>query len=303
MSQHKNILDNLRGHTQAMYSTWIQYRPARLLFDAGEGVSLAMRNTSFSIENILLSHGHYDHIGGIPGLLYSRASARGDKEKAITIHHPGGWEQIEALKKFVEKTSKVFFKYDLVWNQVVPGQVLTLGVGDKKTVDVRVFPVDHVRYASSVGYALVEKKMKLKREFKDMTKEEIEAMAKAGRRGELLEEKEKILLAYCGDSAPVDLEHVWQAEVIIHEGTFADHNDRKGIGHSSILEAVEVAKDAEAPALILIHVSGRYTPFDVDSAIEAALLKTGYNGLVRLLAGSRKYDFTLGGVVAGKEQR
>ena len=63
MGLAQDILDNLTGYSKAMYSTWFYYKPARLLFDAGEGVASALGNFIFGIERIFISHGHHDHIG------------------------------------------------------------------------------------------------------------------------------------------------------------------------------------------------------------------------------------------------
>jgi hypothetical protein len=44
---YEDVLANLRGYSKAMYATWFQYKPARLLLDAGEGVSSYMENFVF----------------------------------------------------------------------------------------------------------------------------------------------------------------------------------------------------------------------------------------------------------------
>ena len=98
MAVRNDIIENFRGFSMAMYSTWLWHRPSRSMFDAGEGISPSMRNHVFAIENVFLTHGHHDHLGGLAGLVLARGSARGDTEKPYVVYHPGGWGRIEALK-------------------------------------------------------------------------------------------------------------------------------------------------------------------------------------------------------------
>jgi ribonuclease BN (tRNA processing enzyme) len=42
------------------------------------------------IERVLLTHGHIDHIAGLPPLIWSRAGGMGDNEKPLAIYHPKG---------------------------------------------------------------------------------------------------------------------------------------------------------------------------------------------------------------------
>ena len=85
MGLTEQLAENISGYSKAKYSTWLFYKPDRLLFDAGEGVSTSLGNYIYGVEQIFISHGHFDHIGGIPGILRSRLSSRGDKEWARAL--------------------------------------------------------------------------------------------------------------------------------------------------------------------------------------------------------------------------
>ena len=90
-----------RGHSKALYSTWVFYRPDRLLLDCGEGAATQLGNESYAIERVLLTHGHIDHISGLPSLLWARASGMGDNEKPLEILYPQGDVFVEYIKSYL----------------------------------------------------------------------------------------------------------------------------------------------------------------------------------------------------------
>jgi len=60
------------------FSAWLEITGRRLLFDTGQGAALADNADELGIalgtvDTLVLSHGHYDHSGGVP-LVLSRAS-------------------------------------------------------------------------------------------------------------------------------------------------------------------------------------------------------------------------------------
>jgi len=69
-----------------------------LLFDAGPAAATFQRNTEIlgvdfaSIEAVVLSHGHWDHAGGLLAALQSIASTRGGKNFQCYVH-PGMFRQ------------------------------------------------------------------------------------------------------------------------------------------------------------------------------------------------------------------
>ncbi|MBM4039997.1 MAG: MBL fold metallo-hydrolase [Planctomycetes bacterium] len=262
MSLHEEIAANLNGYSKAMYATWFFYRPARVLLDAGEGVSSAMANFVFAIEKVFLSHGHYDHIGGLPGLLQSRRSARGDKEKPLEVHYPAGDELIAAQRQYVEAlTYRV--GYDLSWQPLEPEQRVQLGAGRDRGYLVP-FRARHGGRSLALGFRIMEERKRLRACYAGMPEREIAALARTVPREELSEVYEKTLLAYTGDTAPIEPELVQDAEVLMHEATFLAPEDRDAPGHSTLEEAVRVAVAARVKLLVLFHVSSRYPRHEVE---------------------------------------
>jgi len=278
-----DIVSNLRGYSKAMYSTWFHYKPARMLLDAGEGVSSYMENFIFGVETVFLSHGHYDHIGGIGGMIHSRASARGDKEKPLAIYYPRGDRMIELLRSYVARISDNV-KYDLDWRPAEPGEVISLGT-EKDRGLVQPFPVSHSARTVSLGYRLFERRGRLRRELVGLTTEQITAISKERGADAVTEQYEQTLLAYCGDSSPVDPDLVRGAEVLMHEGTFIEAEDRANEAHSTVAEALEVAQAADVNWLVLMHISTRYPKRHLES-------------MIRKIAAGRKFDRPLTMVMA-----
>jgi ribonuclease Z len=257
MSLAEDIVDNLTGFSKAMYSTWFYYRPARILLDSGEGVSTTMDNFSFGIEQTFLSHGHYDHVGGLTGLVHARNSARGDKEKGLRVFYPAGDILIRSMREYIGRVCQKL-TYDLAWEELEPGREVPLRVGGKGAF-IRAFPTRHTRAASSLGYAIIEQRSKLKDELEGMAEEQIRAMVTQHGRDHVMQRYEKILLAYGGDSLAVKPELVANAEVLIHDATFLSAEDRDEPTHATSEEAIRVAVEANVKCLVLHHVSSRYT--------------------------------------------
>ena len=61
--------EELRGFSRGMYSNWLWHRPLQLVVDAGEGLQLALGTNVFSPSVLAISHGHSDHVLGLPGFI------------------------------------------------------------------------------------------------------------------------------------------------------------------------------------------------------------------------------------------
>ena len=256
MSLASDIVQNLTGFSKAMYSTWFFYRPARMLMDSGEGVSTSLDNFSFGIEQVFLSHGHYDHLGGLPGLVHARNSARGDKEKDLTVLYPAGDSLIRSLRDYVGRVSSRL-TYKLEWREIEPEERIPLRVGGQGAT-IRPFRTRHTRSSTTLGYAIVEKRSRLAEAFAGLAQEEIRKLVIANGRDHVMEDYEKILLAYGGDSTALSPEELEGAEVLVHDATFLSADDRDEPTHATSEEALRVGRDANVKCLILHHVSSRY---------------------------------------------
>ncbi|MBI4615508.1 MAG: MBL fold metallo-hydrolase [Planctomycetes bacterium] len=271
MSLFENLLANLEGFSLAKYSTWFFYGPDHVLLDCGEGVSTTLTNRIYAIERILLSHGHGDHVAGIPGFLYSRASSMGDTAKPLAIYYPRGDSNIDRLRKYIAQILPNP-PYPLSWIGTGPGERIELPVPNRH---VRTFPTVHLQRGASLGYAVVESRSRLKKEFAALSQKEIVAVVREKGRDYLTETYEKNLLVYSGDSMPLPPALAEEAEVLLHEATFLDPGERDLEIHSTVVEALRVAIEARVSSLVLFHLSTRYGKKDVKDAIQSAVAAAG----------------------------
>jgi ribonuclease Z len=266
---------NLEGFS-APFSSWFLYRPARVLLDAGEGIASRLGNEVFLPEAVLLTHAHEDHVGGLTGLLVARNSARGDREKPLTIYYPRtAAEDFTALQNRVSATVRRP-SFPLTWEAVETGQF-----------SLRHFTVEPFRTNHSVpscGYRFLETRRRLKAEFRGRTGQEIIDLKTQGE--EVMEAYDHVALAFTGDTGPgLDEGLFLGADVLVHEATFLAAQDREGAAHATAEEAFTLAARAGVKTLVLYHFSQRYRRSEIEEAVLSLRKRTGFAGRLVAVAG------------------
>ncbi|WP_372371089.1 MBL fold metallo-hydrolase [Candidatus Uabimicrobium sp. HlEnr_7] len=262
MSLSHEIMKNICGYSRAKYSTWFYYRPDHILFDVGEGISLALRNMIYGIDRIFISHNHGDHIGGLPGFIKSRASSMGDITKPLTIYYPKGDTYILQFKDYLD-LSIPKLPFVLTWQGISPGDQVQLHANRF----VEAFASDHMG-TLSLGYKIIEVRKRLKAEHQGLPQNDLITIIKEQGREAIHEEYQKNLLVYSGDTMPLDTSIVQKAEVLLHDATFVLENDREEKTHATIQEACQLAIEAEVASLALFHFSSRYSHQQVKDKIQ-----------------------------------
>lgn len=243
------------------------------LIDCGEGIQIALQRHGVgwsSIDIILISHLHGDHIYGLPGLLTSWALNQ--RTKPLTIISPRG---LSPYLKHVFEYSYTSLSYNVTFVVADPAAAPELIFADK-VVEVTTLPLLH--RIPTVGYLVKEKPRPRTMSGAAIEKYAIpHAAIPAIKTGEnfVTEQGELIpnslltfdapasrSFAYCSDTRPNPtlLPYLEKVDLLFHEATFLQELAEQAelSGHSTAREAAEVAREAGVGQLILGHFSPRY---------------------------------------------
>jgi ribonuclease Z len=239
------------------------------LFDCGEGTQrqFMRSNVSFmSTRWIFITHYHGDHFLGLPGLIQSMNL--NDRERPIDIFGPEGTER---LMKSILTAGYFTAGYDI--------HAHDLAAKDEVKLDgfsVVTSKADHT--VPSLAYALVEDDRPGRfdtSKAKDLNVpegplfrklqqgEDVKVGGKVVKSSQVLGPSRKgRKIVYSGDTRPckhvIDLSK--DADLLIHDATLLSTEGKlaEDFGHSTALEAAQVAKEVCARRLALIHYSPRY---------------------------------------------
>jgi ribonuclease Z len=242
------------------------------LIDCGEGTQMQLRKNHIrfaKINHIFISHLHGDHIFGIYGLLSTFNLM--SRKTPLNIYAPENYDLI--LKSHLSDFD-INLDFDIVFTSLSgkdPFLVL-----DDKNLTVTAFPLKH--RVPSFGFLFREKQAQRKI-IKECISQYHIPIAKMGsiklgedfitEDGNVVENEtitidppKPLSYAYCSDTRYFKRlpSFVRDVSVLYHEATF-DKDDQKLAkitGHSTSVDAANVALQANAGALIIGHFSSRY---------------------------------------------
>jgi ribonuclease Z len=261
-----------------MYSNWFWHKPLQLLVDAGEGLQLALGTRVWAPAVVAITHGHSDHLLGLPGFIASRRFSKGAQDKPFTIVFPEGNAGVEAFRGLVGR----------LWpNEAFPATWLALKPGDEvplgSTRVLQAFRSNHGTADLTLGYRVLELRRRLRPDFAGLSEAEIRDRARAVGRDVLMEAYRHVLFAHTGDSMPIEPDLVRHADLLVHDATFLEAADRKRDIHASSVEALAVAREARVRSLVLHHLSIRYDRSDALPRLRAQVAESGFAGECWLL--------------------
>lgn len=256
----------------------LEMKERHFLIDCGEGTQVQLRKAKarFSkINNIFISHLHGDHCFGLPGLIASfRLLGR---EVPLNIYGPKG---IKEMLETIFKLTETHRGFEVIYHEL--DKNYSEKIYEDQRVEVFTIPLNHRIYCN--GYLFREKPKDRHLNMEEIKKyPEIETCdyhnLKLGKdfvlsdgfiiKNESLTKcpSPSVSYAFCSDTRyfePV-VSIIKGVDVLYHEATFL--NDLKEMadytGHTTALEAAEIAKKAGVGKLILGHFSNRYLDLSV----------------------------------------
>jgi ribonuclease Z len=268
----------LSGYSRALYSNWLWHQSLHFVIDAGEGLPLSLGTNVFGPSVIAITHGHSDHILGLPGFAGARRFGKGAPDKPYTVLYPSRSTGVETIRETIANLWRGV-DFPITWVPLNDGDVHRLS--SKRTIEA--FDVLHVPPEHTLGYRVIESRRRLRSDFVGLPQSDVEQLARKHGRDHVMEEFSHVVFAHSGDAMPIDVAHVQQADVLVHDATFLEPADRREPIHASSREVFDLARDANVRTLILNHLSIRYDRPTALARLREQLAESGFSGDAWLL--------------------
>ncbi len=278
---------------RALTALYVRYQSNAILIDCGEGTQTAMRSAALrfkSIDAILITHFHADHISGLPGLLLTIGNE--GRTEPLHLYGPEGLEGVvNSLRAIVPELPFELRFHEFTW-----------GVTEKFScagLELTVFPANHG--IPCLGYRLELNRPGKFDPVKAREKGIPQRLWKYLQKGEAMEgfapedvlgpPRKGLRILYSTDSRPVaDMEELGKdADLMILEGMFGDPEKQaraEESHHMMMQEAATLAAKTQAKELWLTHFSpANMNPEEYAKDVQSIFANTiiGKGGLKKTL--------------------
>jgi ribonuclease Z len=236
----------VQGISIAGEQTCVHVPELDLAFDIG----LCPR-PALTANYVALSHGHMDHVAGLPYYFSQRMFQKIGVGKCV-CHH-----------LLAKPIANMMAAWQPIENQRTAHEVIGLRPDEqiqiKNNIYLRGVEVSHT--VPALGYSVIEKRTKLKPEYLDLPQEKLRDLKGSGI--EITRTLDIPLIAYTGDcefGPTLFRDEFAEAKIVVAECTFLEdeHRSRAGVGkHMHIDDIARLMGVWKAEAIVLIHVSRR----------------------------------------------
>ncbi len=251
-------------------SLFVELNGKAILIDCGEGtqVAFAQHERKLSrIEAILITHGHADHVTGLPGLLLSLGNC--SRTEPLDIYYPEGWERV--IKNLLSVCDCLPFP--VLLHPLAQEPISWTAEKIDPMLEISVLPVDHK--VPCLGYSMTLRKKPV------FLPEKAKALAipvqfwKMLHQGEPVtlpdgreifpeqvtgETRKPVKITYVTDTRPIPeiADFAVDSDLFICEGMYGDTDKKESMnqkGHMLMQDACALALKANVKELWLTHYS------------------------------------------------
>ena len=220
---------------------------------------------ALSAKYVALSHGHMDHSAAL-SYYFSQRNFQGMGTGTVVCHPDLAGPVRRMLKAWADIEGQ---QTPFTIIEIEPDQELEI----KGTFFLRAFKTEHT--ATSLGFVVIEKRSKLRKDLVGLEQEELMALKQKGE--QITRIIEVPLVCYTGDTmwgAHFEREDVLGANILITECTFIEpaHRSRAAVGkHLHVDDLARLMRHTRAEHIVLTHLSRRTNMNSAYRFLEMAL--------------------------------